>query len=134
MAKDGGSFAGAASAKRYVALAATETGTANMAFTTSFSAQWELLNLTIKFSADAENDVLLTLDANAGSVYDAQFVALAAFGLTKLWYDPKEDSRRMLFTEDDELLVSWTNPSSLTYGLRIVARRLDVPPERFLDV
>lgn len=134
MASGFGSSAGAGSAKRYVALAATATGTGNIAFTTSFSAQWELLNLTIKFSADAENDVFLTLDANAGSAYDAQLVALTAAGLTKIWYDPKEDKRRMLFTEDDELLVSWTNPASVTYGLRIVARRLDVPPERFLNV
>ena len=104
-----------ASAKRYVALAATATGTGNIAFTTSFSAQWELLNLTILFDADAQNDVLLTLDANAGTAYDAQFVAITAAGLTKIWYDPKEDKRRMLFTEDDELLVSWTNPASVTY-------------------
>lgn len=134
MAKGGGSLAGAGSAKRYVALAATSTGTGHIAFTTSFSAQWELLNLTILFGADAQNDVLLTLDANAGTAYDAQLIALTAAGLTNIWYDPKEDKRRMLFTEDDELLVSWTNPAAVTYGLRIVARRLDVPPERFLDV
>ncbi len=134
MSRVGGSLSGSGSSKRYMALAATATGTSHIAFTTSFAVQWELLNLTIKFSADAENDVTLTLDANAGSAYDAQFVALSAAGLTKLWYDPKEDDRRMLFTEDDELLVSWTNPSSVTYGLRIVVRRLDVPPERFLNV
>lgn len=129
-----GASLNASSGKRYVALVATATGTGNIGFKTSFLSQWELLNLTIKFSADAQNDVTLTLDATAGSAYDTQFVALTAAGLTKLWYDPKEDNRRMLFTEADELLVSWNNPSSLTYGLRIVARRLDVPPERFLNV
>ena len=126
--------ANGAGTKRFVALVATATGTGNIGFKTSFAAQWELLNLTIKFSADAQNDVLLVLDASAGSAYDAQFVALTVAGRTALWYDPKEDNRRMLFTEADELLVSWDNPSLLTYGLRIVARRLDVPSERFLNV
>jgi len=94
------------------------TGTGNISTTTAIAADFILRSVTLHFGASWDEDVTVTLNANDGAAYDTVLKSLdAGAGCTDMAWWPEGG---LLVESGDEIVVTATNPGSITFGLRIV--------------
>ena len=91
------------------------TGAGNIAVTVSPAGAYALESISIHLSdAGAANNLTVTLDAAAGSAYDAVLLTQDMTSVTNLLWQPE---RPIECADGDMILIAWTNGSTRTYGM-----------------
>ena len=77
---------------------------------------YELKSMTAHFSADpGVENLTVTLDTNAGAVYDMNLLTQAMSGVTDLLWQPDG----IILEAGDQIEIAMTNASTRTYGIQI---------------
>ena len=77
---------------------------------------YELKSVTAHFSANpGVENLTVTLDANAGAVYDTNLLTKAMSGVTDLLWQPDG----VILEAGDQVEITMTNASTRTYGIQI---------------
>jgi len=76
---------------------------------------YELRSITAHFSADpGVENLTVTLDANAGAVYDMNLLTQAMSGVTDLLWQPG-----VILEAGDQIEIAMTNAGARTYGIQV---------------
>ena len=101
------------------------TGAAAIAASTSLSAAFKLVSVTVHFSAapTTSEALTITLNANDGAAYDTLLFSEdpSATSATDIVFIPDGD---LVFESGDEIDVAFTNTDTRTYGVRIVTQAI----------
>ena len=101
---------------------AVSTGAAAINTTTVVAAVFRLKAVTVHFSAapTTSENLIVKLDATAGVAYDTTLYKVdpSVGAVTDIVYMPEGDG--LLCASGDEIVVTFTNTDTVTYGLRIV--------------
>lgn len=99
------------------------TGSAAINTTTAVANHFKLSSVTVHFGAapTTSQNFVVTLDANDGAAYDTVLFSRdpSATSATDMVFIPDTD---LLFENGDEIVVTFTNTDTVTYGLRIVTQ------------
>ena len=110
-------------AKENYAVVATGAGAISLA--SSAGHDWELNSITVHMSAapTTSQNLTFTLDANDGAAYDTVLFTCdpSASAGTDFVYIPTSP---ILLENGDEIATSFTNTDGITYGIRIVGKKL----------
>lgn len=91
--------------------------------TTALAAQFRLVSVTCHFSAapTTSENFVVKLDATDGVAYDTVLFSVdpSATAATDIVYIPDKE---LLFVANDQIVVTFTNTDTRTYGLRIVTQ------------
>jgi hypothetical protein len=100
------------------------TGAAAVAHTLAPDQNFVLLYMKVHLSAagGAVEDLTITVDANAGTAYDAVIMTQAMNAIVDLVYQPNFP---IFFERGDELDIAWANTNTRTYGIEL-GYRLEV--------
>jgi hypothetical protein len=102
------------------------TGAAAINLTTAEIGPFELVEVTIHFNIApaAAGNVLVTLNANDGAAYDTVLLTLDPStylgGVTDIAWKPES---RFFFETGDQIVVTYANTNTRTYGARILVAR-----------
>lgn len=88
---------------------------------TTFAKDFRLKEITVHFSGPSANDVDIYLDALDGSAYDTLLKTIPGGTTTDGVYRPEGEAD---YEKGDEIFLTWTNDSTLTYGVRIVVEAI----------
>lgn len=97
------------------------TGTGNINESTAMTGAFELVAITIHFSAATSNPVVVSLDALDGVAYDTVLNTIVCVTVTDVFWLLDEP---LPCEAGDQIRVTWTNDAAYTYGLRIVTREV----------
>jgi len=91
--------------------------TGAIALTVDPGRAWQLEEIRVHLSAaGGAGNLTVTLDANAGSAYDAVILTQDMTAMTDLVYAPE---RPLVFESGDKLVIAWANASNRTYGVEV---------------
>lgn len=96
---------------------ARETGSAAISYTLTMTQDvlWEEFNIHLS-AAGGAGTLTITLDANAGAVYDVVLFSQSMVAETDVIYRPE---RPRALVAGDKLVIAWANANSRTYGLEL---------------
>ena len=101
-------------------VAVTATGAAAINTTTAVAAEWKLLQVTVHFSTapTTSQNFVLTLDNTTGVAYDTVLYSInpSLSAATDLVFTPDSELK---FRSGDEVVATFTNTDTRTYGLTI---------------
>ena len=93
------------------------TGAAAIAIACPIPATRKLVSVTAHFSGDPGAETLtVTLDANAGAVYDTVLLSQSVDGVTDVLWQPDSE---LILESGDYIDIAMTNAGTVTYGIQI---------------
>ena len=108
---------------KYIAETLTTTDTFKLTLAPECPFEFGGFNLHLDAASLTAEDLTITLDAGAGSVYDDNIYTKDMNTLQNLIWNIKDNP--LLFThKDDQLDFAWANSNTKTYGLEVFWRRL----------
>lgn len=123
---------------RYVAETTATADTCKFTLAPGHAFEFGGFRLTLGAQADQEENMTITMDAGAGSVYDCLPFSYSTNGVQQLIWQPpitliKNGApvatytggfQPMQFDKDDELDFAWANAGTETYGLEVFWRKI----------